>query len=198
MMIYLIDTENVSLRKLLENISPKKKDTVIFFYSGYCPSMPIELLNHMETEKVKTAYMEVFVGKQNALDFQLVSYLGYMLRFSGKRKEICIVSNDKAFECVERFWNAQGFTITTIQPPEEKLEENRARQKMISIQKQDLSSKLFTNIRANKERWAVVNFVLDSRHTKTDINKYLTQRFDGKTLRNINNIIKPYLTDRVG
>lgn len=197
-MLYLIDTENISLKKLLNHIKIKEKDKIMFFYSGNCPAIPIELVETLKKQRVKSEYINVVVGKHNALDFQLVSYLGYILRFRSKAYPISIVSNDKAFECVAQFWNKKGYNIGVIQQPSEYAEINKARQRMLSIQKQDLSSKLFTNIHNNRERWNVVNFVTNPNNTKTDINRFLTQRYDGKILRNINNIIRPYIAKREG
>ena len=53
-----------------------------------------------------------YPGK-NGLDFQLVSYLGYLLKSAGKTEYI-IISNDMGYDCVIHFWKEQGYKVSRM------------------------------------------------------------------------------------
>lgn len=46
----------------------------------------------------------------NALDFQLCSYLGYLIR-GGSKSSYCILTNDKGFDAAVSFWAEKGIKI---------------------------------------------------------------------------------------
>ena len=48
---------------------------------------------------------------KNGLDFQLVSYLGYLLKTASKSNYV-IVSNDCGFDAVVRFWQERGMSVS--------------------------------------------------------------------------------------
>ena len=62
--------------------------------------------------KNKPKFIRCYEGS-NALDFQLVSYLGYQLR-SKNTDEMVIVSNDTGFDAVVHFWSEQNRAITRL------------------------------------------------------------------------------------
>lgn len=99
---YLIDTENVGIswKQLLPIRS--SKDRIILFYTEKSPfiSYPdfVEVLQYAGTFET----MKCVTGK-NALDFQLVTYLGYLLKTAVKTDYV-IVSNDSGYDAVCQFW----------------------------------------------------------------------------------------------
>jgi hypothetical protein len=55
-------------------------------------------------------YREVLVGGHNALDFQLVTYLGYLIA-KDPMGQYLIISYDRGFEYVVNFWRKDGLCI---------------------------------------------------------------------------------------
>lgn len=47
---------------------------------------------------------------EDALDFQLCSYLGYLIR-GGSKSSYCILTNDKGFDAAVSFWAEKGIKI---------------------------------------------------------------------------------------
>lgn len=77
-MIFFIDYENVSSAGLdgIETLS--EKDTVIIFYNM---NSAINMKNHfaLVNSKCQKNYYQVNQTSKNALDFQLSTYLGFMI-----------------------------------------------------------------------------------------------------------------------
>lgn len=116
MACFLIDYENESGR-LLEGISLiglTEKDEVIIFYSRSVPRITMEL--HKELEKIpsKKLYIKAETGSPNSLDFQLSSYLGACIQ-QKPDKEYYIVSRDKGYDCVCRFWKNKRVYVNRIE-----------------------------------------------------------------------------------
>ncbi len=115
MAVFLIDYENES-GSVLEGISLlglKRNDEIIFFYSKNAAHLTMDLHKELESMQVKKLYVEVEVGRKNALDFQLVSYLGACIKeYPGKK--YYIVSKDGGFNCVCRFWAKRKIDVKRI------------------------------------------------------------------------------------
>ncbi len=56
---------------------------------------------------------EVKTGKANALDFQLVTYLGYLIAMAPKHNYF-IVSQDKGFKSACQFWKERGINVSLV------------------------------------------------------------------------------------
>ena len=52
-------------------------------------------------------------GTPNALDFQLVSVLGHIMK---KDIPMTIISNDKGYCCLESFWKNKGYMVSVRKP----------------------------------------------------------------------------------
>lgn len=119
--LYLVDTENVGSAWKELVVQKEPKDKILLFYTEKSPhiSYPdFEFLCH---------YTDAFEmipchkGK-NGLDFQLVSYLGYLLKTAPKTEYI-IFSNDVGFDSVVKFWSERDVcvsrvTVRSIKKPE--------------------------------------------------------------------------------
>lgn len=103
MAIYLIDYENTKNLLGISNLTAD--DHVIIFYSSKAYSLSFDVHKEILSSKAKVEYKFVNVGIQNALDFQLCSYLGYIIKQNENIDcKIYIVSKDKGFACVSSFW----------------------------------------------------------------------------------------------
>lgn len=107
---YFIDYENVH-RTGLNGISElDKSDNIIVFYSKNADKLPFSLHSQIIETKAKITYFEVETVGKNALDFQLASYIGYIV---GKHPKSIfhIISKDAGFENVCNFWRKNGIKI---------------------------------------------------------------------------------------
>lgn len=203
MTTYLIDCENVSLKKALPEMQLKKNDKIHFFFSSSAAKPSFDDLYELENRKIKMELHKAVVGEHNALDVQLSSFLGYRLRFNFRKENFCIISKDKAFLCLQEYWKAQGKTIDVIAPKENVPEPAKKYPpikpdvvKTMPGASTQLNEALRHQIKNHKKRRAVTAFVIDRRHSREDINVYLTKQFQGKELRNINSIIAPFVKGR--
>lgn len=131
---YLVDTENVgtSWKHLLADKT--NRDEIFIFYTDNSPYISYtdmcEIIQYPNSFKT----IKCYTGR-DALDFQLDSYLGFLLR-SAPKANYFIISNDNGYESICRFWGDQGYSVfrktaaelisehTTIK--EESIEENIA------------------------------------------------------------------------
>ncbi|MBQ5316431.1 MAG: hypothetical protein J6I96_02650 [Oscillospiraceae bacterium] len=102
-MIFLIDYENVTsagldgVERLTEN------DRVYIFYTAAQSNLSFEAHKAILSSKAAFSYFNVANGGKNALDFQLASFTGYLVGRSEDR-QIYIISGDKSFSFIWRFW----------------------------------------------------------------------------------------------
>lgn len=110
---YLVDYENVHKTGLNGISELDKNDNVIIFYSHNADKLPFSLHSQIIETKARTTYFEVDTTGKNALDFQLSSYIGYIV---GKHpKCTCyIISKDSGYENVCNFWRKYGRKICLI------------------------------------------------------------------------------------
>lgn len=95
MAVFLIDYENndVNMLEGLSLLGLKRTDEIILFYSRNASHLTMNLHTELEGCPAKKLYIEAEPGKKNALDFQLVSYLGACIR-EHPNKKYYIVSKD--------------------------------------------------------------------------------------------------------
>ncbi len=106
MAIYLIDYENTKNLLGINNLSTD--DCVVIFYSKKSNSLSFDLHKEIISSKAQIEYKFVDVGSPNALDFQLSSYLGYIIKQNENTEcKIYIVSKDKGFGFVSSFWEKE-------------------------------------------------------------------------------------------
>ena len=95
MAFYLIDYENI--KKISGCNTLSEQDTIVFFYSQNANSLSFDLHIELSQTLAKKEYFSIRCGGKNALDFQLSSYVGYLMaKFPDEN--IFIVSQDKGFE----------------------------------------------------------------------------------------------------
>lgn len=114
--IFLIDTENVNTtwKWLLTSIT--KLDNIILFYTENSPGIPYSDLKDILNAQKTIEMISCFTGK-NGLDFQLVSYLGFLIKTAPKTEYI-IVSNDSGYEAVIKFWKESGIKVSRLTVPQ--------------------------------------------------------------------------------
>ncbi|MDE5771924.1 MAG: hypothetical protein K2I06_09925 [Ruminococcus sp.] len=107
---YLIDYENVhqaglnGIEKLTEN------DNLVIFYTTNAETLTFSLYEKLVSCKADIQLYKVQCGGKNALDFQLSTFLGYVLG-NNPDTECHIISNDKGYEYVRSFWKEKNVKI---------------------------------------------------------------------------------------
>lgn len=122
---FLVDSENVNDNWLMLFDMADEDDEIIVFYTKKSPHMSyMSVIRLMENNKINIRFEESYEGT-NALDFQLVSYMGYLMGCAGsfsKNKcdaasaescadEYIIMSNDTGYDPAVRFWKDKGFAV---------------------------------------------------------------------------------------
>ncbi len=119
---------------------------------------------------------EVKTGKANALDFQLVTYLGYLIAMAPKNNYY-IVSQDKGFKSACQFWKERGLNVSLV------------------------SSKDVRAVVKDKAVADKVTRIILKYKTKQGINNALVREFqsqDNKKASELYKAIKPLLKDKKG
>ena len=122
MINYLIDSENIGTKwisYLDENI--EELDKAFLFYTDASKSISCKELSVLFSFIHQLETIHCQNGTANALDFQLVSYLGYLIRMDTK-STYCILSKDKGYDVVVNFWKEKGIHIYRCEKFIEELE----------------------------------------------------------------------------
>ena len=117
MAYYLIDFENVKSRGMEGVELLTEEDTVCIFYSDNADSMTFDLHRKLNETKANIIYHKVAVGTKNALDFQLATYLGYLIceqQREGIHPNYFIVTKDNGFTSLMVYWKAQEVPVRII------------------------------------------------------------------------------------
>lgn len=103
---YLIDFENVHNEGLGNIVALKPTDHVHIFSTENAMSIRLDIAF---VKNVDVNVHIVPVCKQS-LDMHLVSYLGYLLGIHGKQCSYIIISKDKDYDNIIKFWEKEGWT----------------------------------------------------------------------------------------
>lgn len=122
---FLVDSENVNDNWLMLFDMADEDDEIIVFYTKKSPHMSyMSVIRLIENNKINIRFEECYEGT-NALDFQLVSYMGYLMGGGGAcsenecdaasaetgADEYIIMSNDTGYDPAVRFWKDKGFAV---------------------------------------------------------------------------------------
>lgn len=110
-MKYLIDFENVANSGFEGLTEMGLSDELLIFYSEQHSTISITVHQQLEKSLVRKTYMPIKTGGKNALDFQLVSWLGYEISRDSS-DHFVIISNDTGFDAVVDFWQKRGVDVT--------------------------------------------------------------------------------------
>ena len=110
--IYLVDSENVGDIWVPLLVSSQEDDEVLVFYTTKSPHMNYENVRMLKETEKEADFIKCFEGS-NALDFQLVSELGYRLSQNADR-EYVIVSNDTGFDAAVRYWSMRKMPVSRL------------------------------------------------------------------------------------
>lgn len=103
MAVFLVDFENVNSSGLSGINKLSENDSVYIFYTPNASSLSFDAHKQIIDSKAVIKYFCVSSGGKNALDFQLDSFLGYLIS-SSEDRDFYIVSADNGFQAVKSFW----------------------------------------------------------------------------------------------
>lgn len=187
---YLVDYENVKSHGLDGITSLDSSDVLVIFYSENADSLTFGLHRRLNESKAKISYQKVDVGTKNALDFQLATYLGYLVRDNeGQENSYYIVTKDQGFTSLVNYWKKRKINVSLI----------------VDLSGRDVQKEK-NDLRVQVEKvvsdQAVVDIVvkyIQQYKTKLGINNALAKQFkDSKKASEIYNAIKPLIADKKG
>ena len=103
MTVYLVDFENVRSGGLRGVEELSEGDKVVIFYSKNADAITFDVHMLLSKSKAEIETFRILRGGRNSLDFQLSTYLGYLV-MENCYKNIVIISQDKGFLCATSFW----------------------------------------------------------------------------------------------
>lgn len=113
--IWYIDSENIQYREwdcLFPSLEPG--DEFLIFYTCNTASIPEHIFQSLESRYVKTGLISCYAGK-NALDFQLISVLGWCIIACPECRHR-IISRDKGYNPPMQFWIDKGYDVIRQYP----------------------------------------------------------------------------------
>ena len=192
MNFYLVDYENVKTPGLDGVNKLPKEDVVCIFYSENADSLTFSLHRRLNESQASIMYQKVEVGHKNALDFQLSSYLGYIIHENlAKPCDYYIVTQDKGYEVLINYWKKRRINVSLVA--------NVAKQSDQAVQN-DLEKQVAELLKDSSDA-AVVAGMIQSYKTKQGLNNALVKKFpskDNKKASEIYTAIKPLLADKKG
>ena len=107
-LVFLIDTENTALPWV--DMLPKltKNCLVVAMCNPNFKCGTAQIKRIIEC-KAAVELLDTVVGS-NAMDFQLVSYMGYLIQ-QNPSAEYVIVSRDRGYECLVSFWGVRNVNV---------------------------------------------------------------------------------------
>lgn len=113
---FLIDYENVNISGLEGVSNLTADDVVIVFYSNNANTLTFELHRKINESKAEFQFQKVDCTEKNALDFQLCSYLGFLIRdkLNEAGNIYYIVSNDKGYKVLIDYWKKKSIEIKMV------------------------------------------------------------------------------------
>lgn len=105
MVLYLIDYENVKNSGLIGIDKIPEGDKAVVFYSPSADTISIEMHHTLMRSKCSIDFFKIRRGGKNFLDFQLATYLGYMMK-DGAFTHAVIISRDQGFDSLIDFWDS--------------------------------------------------------------------------------------------
>ncbi|MDE7205074.1 MAG: hypothetical protein K2O91_24950 [Lachnospiraceae bacterium] len=112
---YFIDYENVHADGFTGAENLGEKDVICVMYTEQSKAFSLELVEKIARQRAKLESYKAGTGAKNSLDFQLASYLGYMIAKSeGTDDCFYIVSRDTGFNHLVDFWAERNVSVKRI------------------------------------------------------------------------------------
>lgn len=186
MAVYLVDFENVHSEGLTGVEKLGENDECYIFYSVNAYSLSFDLHQKIIESKAKFYYKMVDAHGKNALDFQLVTFLGYLVA-KHPDEHFYVVSGDKMFCCATDYWCKENVDADVLEDFSELLFMN-SNEKNIS----DYIGQMLTN---SYER-VLTQRAYRRMPSLTQTQEYLTSKLGKRREREIRNLLSPVVDCR--
>lgn len=187
MAIYLIDFENVHSDGLKGIEQLAENDLCYVFYSEHAGVLTFNIHKKIIESRAKIYYVEAEVGMKNALDFQLVSYLGYMIN-ENHEASYCVISNDRAFGLVADFWKNKGVDVSSAV----------SLAAAVCLKENEKKADMLASLIPDKQEREFVGKCIDELSTKQGINNRIAKKYGTTRAGEIYKLIKPLIADKKG
>ncbi len=112
---YFIDYENVHADGFTGAEKLGENDVICVMYTEQSKAFSLELVEKIARQHARLESYKAGTGAKNSLDFQLASYLGYMIaKNEGRDDCYYIVSRDTGFNHLVDFWAERSVTVKRI------------------------------------------------------------------------------------
>ncbi|MFG6366824.1 MAG: hypothetical protein K1W16_00080 [Lachnospiraceae bacterium] len=112
---YFIDYENVHADGFIGIENLGADDIICVMYTEQSKTFSLELVEKILRQKAKLESYKAGTGAKNSLDFQLASYLGYMIAKSEDAEDcFYIVSRDTGFNHLVDFWAERNVKVKRV------------------------------------------------------------------------------------
>lgn len=202
MSTYLIDYENTQNLLGIENLT--ETDVVIIFYSKNANTLNFPTHIALKQAKATIAYKNVEVGGNNALDFQLSSYLGFLIN-QNLQNTYYIISKDKGYKNLVSFWKKEAnveikvvANLTGNLIPEEVSTDKPQTEAQNNSANLENDLKI-SSLKLEQTQIKKVCEIVKQYKQVSTINNNLQKHFkDNAKVKEIMKILKPYLKDKKG
>ena len=200
---FLIDYENVNVSGFDGLSSLTENDVVILFYSENAHTLTFGLHKRINETKANIEFQKVSVETKNALDFQLCSYLGFLIRDKmsneTEKNSYYIVSNDQGYSILPDYWKKRGIDVIIVSNlKKDVVKTNQPIKQQVIPQTNDKDSELNLKLKTvltNKEDIAEAIKIINTSKTKVEVNNNLCKKFQTKG-GTIYKAIKPLIADK--
>lgn len=205
---YLIDFENVRTDGIKDLNGVSEGDAIILFYSEQCKNISLDVIDSIMKLHVQYSSFKAKVGTKNALDFQLVAYLGYLIgQGDNQESKYYIVSNDKGYDCLCDYWKELDAVVKRISLSKDVPEVKAAtvpkspaqpKKKRSKVKASDMATiDEMKQLLSNDDMPEEVLKIFNQYKTKVAINNGLVKRFkDTKRASAIYKKLKPLLKEK--
>ena len=191
---FLVDYENVNVAGLNGITSLTENDSVIIFYSENANTLTFGMHRRINESKAEIKFQKVEVKEKNALDFQLCTYLGYLIRDTMTEENLnnyFVVSNDKSYLSLIDYWKRFKIDLQVVSDLSEK--------KVTLPEEKNFCDEL------DKELWKIlthqsdideVKEIIKNSRTKVEVNNNLGKKFTSQQGGKIYQAIKQFISDK--
>ncbi len=187
---FFVDYENVKVQGLDGIDKLSEGDVVCIFYSDNANMLTFDMHRQLSDSEANIIYQKVAVGQKNALDFQLSSFLGYVIRDNMEEPyQYYIVSNDHGYDALASYWKKSKIDVKRV---------SDLTGKTIEAEKNELKKKLEALLK-DKNDVPFVAKTITQYKTKQGINNALNKQYkNGKKASEMYTAIKPLIAEKKG
>ena len=183
MAVYLIDYENVSFHGFAGLSALSEGAELLIFYTDNADKLTFSLHEQLLTSRASVRLIKTEAAGKNALDFQLSTYLGYLIA-KDDGQTYYIVSKDAGFTPIIRFWSGRGVDIRQIAD--------------LTAGAQSQFEKQLTGLLGDATLSREIAELVSKYKTKQGINNALVKRYGADRAYELYKKVKPLLSDKKG